>query len=77
MIESLTVPNIQFSNGSFVAAIVPLWLPLLIIAIPTGFLWWRDCRRRSPGHCQQCGYNLTGNVSGRCPECGDSIEAGR
>jgi len=24
----------------------------------------------SPGHWQTCGYNLTGNVSGRCPECG-------
>lgn len=22
------------------------------------------------GHCRHCGYNLTGNVSGRCPECG-------
>ncbi len=21
------------------------------------------------GHCQRCGYNLTGNTSGRCPEC--------
>ena len=20
--------------------------------------------------CRQCGYNLTGNTSGRCPECG-------
>ena len=26
--------------------------------------------RHPPGHCQQCGYNLTGNVSGKCPECG-------
>ena len=25
-----------------------------------------------PGHCQKCGYNLTGNVSGVCPECGES-----
>lgn len=23
-----------------------------------------------PPTCVQCGYNLTGNVSGRCPECG-------
>ncbi len=26
-----------------------------------------------PGYCLKCGYNLTGNVSGRCPECGTTI----
>jgi len=26
-----------------------------------------------PGHCQTCGYNLTGNVSGVCSECGTPI----
>ncbi|MFQ5429465.1 MAG: hypothetical protein ACE5E1_04060 [Phycisphaerae bacterium] len=25
------------------------------------------------GKCRQCGYNLTGNVSGRCPECGAAL----
>jgi hypothetical protein len=25
------------------------------------------------GHCQTCGYNLTGNVSGACPECGTAV----
>ena len=29
--------------------------------------------RRPPGHCQTCGYDLTGNVSGVCPECGEAI----
>jgi len=24
----------------------------------------------SPGHCRVCGYNLTGNESGICSECG-------
>jgi hypothetical protein len=27
-------------------------------------------RRPGPGHCPSCGYDLTGNVSGVCPECG-------
>lgn len=26
-----------------------------------------------PFHCRKCGYDLTGNRSGRCPECGESI----
>ncbi len=26
-----------------------------------------------PGFCRKCGYNLTGNVSGRCPECGREV----
>ncbi len=52
---------------------LPLWLPLLFFAIPAAWLHWRDRRRIPPGHCQSCGYNLTGNVSGKCPECGTSI----
>lgn len=26
-----------------------------------------------PGVCGGCGYDLTGNVSGRCPECGHPV----
>ncbi|UCC29745.1 MAG: hypothetical protein JSU86_16260 [Phycisphaerales bacterium] len=26
------------------------------------------------GYCRKCGYDLTGNVSGVCPECGTEIE---
>ena len=51
---------------------LPMWLPLVLIAIPTAFLWWRD-RPPKPGHCP-CGYDLTGNVSGTCPECGLEAE---
>ena len=28
-----------------------------------------------PNNCQACGYNLTGNQSGVCPECGTKIES--
>ena len=33
-------------------------------------------RQRKKGLCLKCGYNLTGNVSGVCPECGEKVEAG-
>ncbi len=43
-----------------------LWLILLAIAT-----WaWRRGRYLPRGHCANCGYDLAGNVSGRCPECG-------
>jgi len=32
-----------------------------------------DVLRPPDGHCQSCGYDLTGNVSGVCPECGERI----
>ena len=48
--------------------LVPFWMPFIVILIPTAILWWRDRPPRS-GHCE-CGYDLTGNVSGTCPECG-------
>ncbi len=41
-------------------------------------LWIRAVRiqraHRFPvGHCQSCGYDLAGNVSGICPECGHTV----
>ena len=54
--------------------LVPYWLPLLLTAIPTAWLWHRDRRlfSCSPDHllCSRCGYDLTGNTSGVCSECG-------
>ena len=65
----LTWPRLDLFRNSFVLKL-PLWIPFILVAIPTAVLCWRDRHRPPPGHCQRCGYNLTGNVSGRCPECG-------
>ena len=51
---------------------IPLWIPLLAVALPTVWLWRRDSRHL-PGLCRYCGYNLTGNVSGVCSECGTEV----
>jgi hypothetical protein len=34
-------------------------------------------RRRRNKLCLTCGYDLTGNVSGVCPECGTAVEEPR
>ena len=59
------------------------WIaPCLILAAPLwGILWaWlyvRTLNRLGPRpglkHCFECGYDLTGNVSGICPECGGKV----
>lgn len=54
---------------------VPIWIPFVVCLLPTAILWWCDRRRIRPGGCSKCGYDLTGNVSGRCPECGAALEA--
>lgn len=60
---------------------VPFWaLVVLFAALPAfRFLKLSDRRRRSRiarGLCAGCGYNLTGNVSVVCPECGTAIPPG-
>jgi hypothetical protein len=64
-----------YTRGISPSILVPLWLVLLVTAVPTLWLWCRDLRRFPAGHCCKCGYDLTGNVSGRCPECGRAVEA--
>jgi len=55
--------------------LIPLWLPFLIVALPTAFLFYRDRKRIPQGHCSTCGYNLTGAEHERCPECGAACDS--
>ena len=59
---------------SFWFVTLPLWIPFVLVAVPTAFLFYRDRRRAGPSRCRACGYDLTGNVSGRCPECGAAMK---
>jgi len=62
---------LDHSGITGINAFIPLWLVLLLTAIPTAWLWHRDRRRIRPGCCLRCGYDLTGNMSGICSECGE------
>ena len=53
---------------------VPIWFVLLISAALTYLLFRLDRKRIPPGHCQSCGYDLTGNVTGVCSECGEGVK---
>lgn len=60
----------------FYRAGAPVWPFFLPLA--TWALWRTYCvalrrRRKKEGLCFNCTYNLTGNVSGICPECGTAI----
>ena len=50
---------------------------ILVAALVLPGLWlvgtWRGVRRRGAGQCPGCGYDLTGNQSGLCPECGRPV----
>lgn len=54
------------------------YFPLVSVAVCTVapaylLISLRRHRRHCDGLCRHCGYNLTGNVSGRCPECGTDV----
>ena len=52
---------------------LPLVYPFAAVAIPTLLVWRFGRKPIKPGHCP-CGYDLRGNVSGICPECGRETE---
>jgi hypothetical protein len=56
---------------------IPLWRPFLVLGLGSllgmRVLRMRARRRLSSGLCSYCGYSLTGNTSGVCPECGKPI----
>jgi hypothetical protein len=72
---SVFVPTTATGYGTW-ALLVPLWWVLVPALVPTLWLWRRDLRTRPrPGCCPECHYDLTGNESGICPECGSKVAA--
>lgn len=53
--------------------VVPTWMPLLFCSY-MAVRAWRRAKPLAPNLCVQCRYDLTGNTSGRCSECGRVID---
>lgn len=57
----------------------PFWPVAVLAMLYPGIAFirgpFRRYRRRKRNQCQSCGYNLTGNTSGVCPECGQPAPA--
>jgi hypothetical protein len=68
-------PPMAGSEHGYAYLILPLWLPLALSGGATILLMFFRRFPAGPGHCPACGYNLTGNVSGVCPECGRAAPA--
>jgi hypothetical protein len=67
--------------GRFGFTLVPIWLPLALLAILPARMALRHRRDRDrckTGVCPRCGYDLRATPD-RCPECGEIIrhESGR
>ncbi len=50
---------------------IPLWMIILPCACAAIVAW--PSKPNLLNHCRRCDYNLTGNESGVCPECGEQI----
>ena len=70
----MMMPSLNPPGDQFRLLVVPLWTLLLAIGTPTLLLWYLDRNRFPHGHCRSCNYNLTGNTSGICPECGSLVK---
>ncbi len=70
----LIIPHAD--SGPYRLFVLPLWIPALVIAVPTVF-FWRRSRRLAAGYCRKCRYNLTGLPEPRCPECGTEFDPSR
>jgi hypothetical protein len=71
-------PHQPLLVGTIRDVVIPLYLPLLAFGVlPCAWAIarrWQQLRERlRAGRCLVCSYDLTGNTSGVCPECGTPV----
>ena len=79
-ISAMVILSAGLLCTAFIGAHDLLALALLGVVVVAYIDWidyWRlrsrREKRRVKGLCEHCGYNLTGNTSGTCPECGTPV----
>ena len=78
--EDWQFAGFSYSNdlSTVTDVLIPLWaITCLFATLPTLNTLLTLARKlhRGKGRCTACGYNLTGNTSGTCPECGTPVPA--
>ncbi len=73
------LPSGRIQPAKYRLLLTPVWLFLVLFAVyPVTFLLYTPRRRRrqrlEQGLCVRCGYDLRGNASGQCPECGCEVQ---
>jgi predicted RNA-binding Zn-ribbon protein involved in translation (DUF1610 family) len=76
---SLATTKIAVQYGYVAIGNSPLYVPLFWVGLACLFIYALARRKRLPAThdgCASCGYDLTGNQSGACPECGAAVNRG-
>jgi hypothetical protein len=77
MLSVLCYSHLHARTGS-IGYLLLFYIPLILLSAYMAFRPRTDREDLQnwvcdPQHCGRCGYDLTGNVSGICPECGTPI----
>jgi hypothetical protein len=66
------------AGNARIAIVFPIAVQAAVAAVvPEIWLVIRGRKRSAGDRCRECSYDLTGNVSGVCPECGSRIDGRR
>lgn len=71
--DALAADDRQMRTIFVVVPYAGLAIAFAVISLVFGWRAWVLSARSEIGRCTSCGYNLTGNTSGTCPECGTPV----
>ena len=66
-------PRFRLDLGTPLLLGIMIGMPLGVLSLCVRGLL--PARQLAEGRCRKCGYDLTGNITGRCPECGTPTAA--